>query len=565
MIFDHWGWKSRLFCPQKGSSMNKNFPRTCVASSGEFIYGIHKPRFTAFNLRENDYIVTLGHSSDQATISNTDNFPANSVHVTAAPWVFEIPNAFPFMGTTFIVKSHADRMVQNGNPFKREKEYASGPVLTKNFDYVDNLAVERLPHASLLTLAKTSTDPQLLAKLAKLSCRFEYDPKTEIPSGIRYENTEKGELRPAILDRHLFEVVSNNVFLPDSYKEQMVLVPGVQGKSPIVGEYREGGAHIWEYLRENSYIPWGHYAANMAHDAIRYEIASLTEQDMIGLRHLYYQRIYVQLATEVGIVAPAKRRCLTGNELEDIRLSLIDKIEQLNKPGGDLPFNATIWGQNYGFDLSPSGYRLNASHQQIHQQFALVPSCVSGFKGGENDVSQSTISTYTQEDLVAQFTKQYKEKTNQDFFETYLKAIRNNRRLDGRVNKESDLIFYQDENVMAFVPKAQRTQGEVQLMIKERCGNIIETDTKARYSLDRAILIAMKVLENLGAEMISAYEISKSFDNPDRDQRILYCFLPKHPRSPGGFSESQQRWLISDYPEDFAQACRDEVQEMTAS
>jgi len=283
---------------------------------------------------------------------------------------------------------------------------------------------------------------------------------------------------------------------------------------------------------------------------------------MIGLRHLYYQRIYIQLATELRIITPAKRRSLTRNELEELRLCLIDKIEELKKHGGDLPFNATVWGHNFGFDLSPSGYRLNASHQQIHQQFALVPSCVSGFKGGKNHSSQFAISTYTQGDLVAQFAEEYKEKTNQHFFETYLKAIRNNRRLDGRANKESALIFYQDENIMAFVPKAQRSQGEVQIMTKKRCGNIIETDTKIRYSLDRAILIAMKVLENLGAEMISVSEISKRFDSPDHDQRLLYCFLPKHHRSPGGFSEYQQRWIVSHYPEDFARACRDEVQDM---
>lgn len=542
--------------------MNKNLPRTCVSSSGEFIYGIHKPRFTASNLRENDYIVTLGHSSDQATtsISNTDNFPPNSVHVTDAAWVFEIPNAFPFMGATFIVKSNAECMVENGNPFNRVKWYNSDSVSTKNLDYVNKQAIERLPHALLLTLAKTSTDPELLAKLARLCCRFEYDPGTEMPSGIIYEKTKKGELRPAISDRHLFELVSNNVFLPDSHKQQMVLVPGVQGKSPIVGQYAQGGTHIWEYLRENSYIPWGHYAANMAHDTVRYKIGSLTERDMIGLRQLYYQRIYVQMATEVGIVIPAKRRSLTSYELEEVRLCLIDEIERLNKRGGDLPFNATIWGQNFGFDLSPSGYRLNASHQQIHQQYALVPSYVPGFKGGENHSSHSSICTYTHGDLLARFAKEYKEKTDQHFFETYLKAIRNNTRMDGRANKESDLIFYEDENIIAFVPKAQRSQGEVQIMTKKRWGNIIETDSKARHSLDRAILIALKVLENLGAEMISVSEISKRFDSPDRDQRLIYCFFPKHPRSPGGFSEFQQRWIIGHYPEDFARACRVEVQ-----
>ena len=543
--------------------MHKDFPGSCVAPSGEFIYGIHKPHFTALNLRENDCILILGHGSDHVTIDNRDNFPADNVSVTASPWVFEVPNAFPFMGTTFIVNTNADRMVEDGNPFKRHKEKSSGPVLTNQFDYMDNLAIERLPHAILLTLAKTSTDPQVLAKLARLSCRFEYDARTEMPSGVQYEKTEEGESRPGVLDWHLFDLVSNNPFLPDDYKQHMVLIPGAQGKSPIVGEHTEGGTHIWEYLRKNSYIPWGHYAANMAHDAIRYRIGSLAERDMIGLRHLYYQRIYAQLAAKVGILLRARRRSLTRNELEDLRLSLIDEIEQLNKRGGDLAFNATIWGQNFGVDLSPSGYRLHASHQQIHQQFALVPSCVPAFRGGGNELSQSTISTYSQGDLVAQFTREYKKKTNQDFFETYLKAIRTNRRMDGRGDKESDLILYQDDNVIAFVPKAQRYQGEVQIMTKERCGNIIETDTKTRYSLDRAILITMKVLENLGAEMISVCELSKRFDNADRDQRLLYCFLPKHPRSPGGFSECQQRWIIGHYPEDFAKACREEVQRVT--
>ncbi|TSA06204.1 MAG: hypothetical protein D4R73_11675 [Deltaproteobacteria bacterium] len=541
--------------------MNKNFLQTCVAPTGEFVYGIHKPKYTASNLRQNDYILTLGHGPDQTKIDNADNFPADNIHVAASAWVFEIPNAFPFMGATFVLKTYADGAVGNANPFERKDESGTARSLEK-YEPAGDLSLENLPHPLLLALAKTSSNPQNLVKLANLSCRFEFDPKTDLPIGISYAKMERGHLRPAILDEQLFDLVSNNPFLPDAYKQHMVLIPGVQGKSPIVGEYAEAGTHLWEYLRENSYIPWGHYAANMAHDSIRYKIGSLTEQDIIGLRHLYYQRIYVQLATELGLVVPAKRRSLFINELEELRLCLLDKIEQLNKRGSDLPFNATIWGQNFGFDLSPSGYRLNASHQQIHQQFALAPPCLPAFKGGENETSQCTLSAYTQGDLVARFCKEYKEKTGRDFFETYLHAIQNNKRMDGRTDKENDLIFYQDENVLAFVPKTQRSQGEVQIMPKGRYGNILETDTPVRSSLDHAILITMKVLENLGAEMITIYEISKGFDHPDEDQRLIYCFLPKHPQSPGGLSESLQRWIIGHYPEDFARACRDEVQKI---
>jgi hypothetical protein len=374
-----------------------------------------------------------------------------------------------------------------------------------------------------------------------------------------HDKTERGDLLPVILDLHLFQLVSNNPFLPDEYKRVMVLIPGTQGESPIVGEYGDGDTHIWEYLRENSYVPWGHYAANMAHDAVRYKVDSLTERDIVGLRYLYYQRIYVQLSAELGIPVRAKRRSLTPDELEDLRLSLLSEIEQHNRSGHQLPFNGTIWGQNFGFDLSPSGYRLSASHQQIHQQFALVRANVPLFVHGENETNVSSIPTYSQGDMVAQFIGICRETTGQDFFETYLEAIKGNRRLDGRTDKERDLIFYQDENVIGFVPKAQRSQGEVQVMAKVKCGNVLEADPGIRDSLDRAILLTMKMLENLGVKMFTAFEISKRLDNPNPDQRLLYCFLPRHPQSPGGFSEFQQRWISNHYPEDFAKACRDEL------
>ena len=167
--------------------------------------------------------------------------------------------------------------------------------------------------------------------------------------------------------------------------------------------------------------------------------------------------------------------------------------------------------------------------------------------------------TYAQGDRIAQFTKEYEEKTGKLFFETYLRAIQNNKRLDGQTDKARDLTIYQDENVVVFVPKAQRSQGEIQILSKVHCGNIVEADTGLRHSLDRAILLTMKILENLGVELFNAFEISKRLDSLDKDQRLLYCFFPRHPQSPGGFSEFQQRWINNHYPEDFAKTCRDEL------
>jgi len=531
--------------------MKDLFPGTCVAPSGEFIYGIHKPRFKATNLRENDFIVDLGRTSNQDTVNNAENFPKRDVKVSAGTWIFEIPNAFPFMGATFILKSKADQTVDGCNPFRelRQRVDPKSPI--------PDIQTQSRP--AMLSLASSSTDPKLLGALAERSCEFIYDESTDIVSGRFYQQDDAGHLSPAISDHHLFQLVSNNPFLPDSYKRQMVLIPGVQGKSPIVGEYMEGDTHIWEYLRENSYIPWGHYAANMAHDAVRYRISSLTSKDVSGLRHLYYQRIYVQLAAELGLPAPTGRKVLSGDELENLRLSLLGELEQRTKSGGELPFNTVIWGQNYGFDLSVSGYRLGGSHQQIHQQFALVRTDMPLYVGGENEKSSRSMPTYAQGDRIAQFTKTYKEKIGKGFFETYLQAIQNNKRMDGRLDKASDLIIYQDEYVLVFVPKAQRSQGEIQIMSKVRCGNIVDAETRVRHSLDRAIMLTMKILENLGAEIFTAFEISKRLDNLDRDQRLLYCFFPRHPQSPGGFSEFQQRWINNHYPEDFAKSCRDEL------
>jgi len=120
----------------------------------------------------------------------------------------------------------------------------------------------------------------------------------------------------------------------------------------------------------------------------------------------------------------------------------------------------------------------------------------------------------------------------------------------------SSLVVYQDDNVMLFVPKAQTSQWELQLMPKQAVGHILETDTAMRRSLDEAILTAMRILTRLGAAMITVIEYSRRFDAGEKDQRLLYAFLPRLPESPGAFSEAQLRWINGHYPEDFALVCR---------
>ena len=244
--------------------------------------------------------------------------------------------------------------------------------------------------------------------------------------------------------------------------------------------------------------------------------------------------------------------------LEILRQKLIHRMK--TKSGRQLSFSATLWGWNYGFDFSSSGYRLHASHQQVHQQYALIPAAAETCIAGEPHSDVQTPFHYTE--LVGNFCRSYKEETGEPFFDAYLGAIRSNRRLDGSGKGDagaSSLVVYEDDDVMLFVPKAQTSQWELQLVTLSRCGNILEIDSRVREAVDTAILLAMKLLEAMGAALVTVIEIAKPFVSADEDQRLLYCFLPRMPQSPGAFSEAQLRWINGHYPEDFAAACRSRI------
>ena len=100
-----------------------------------------------------------------------------------------------------------------------------------------------------------------------------------------------------------------------------------------------------------------------------------------------------------------------------------------------------------------------------------------------------------------------------------------------------------------------KPQGENSL-----AGNILETDTSLRSSLDWGILYAQKALAGLGAEMVTSIEYPKRIGVPNRNsQPLLYAFLPRLPESPGAFSEAQLRFINGHYPEDFAAVCRKQL------
>jgi len=532
--------------------------RSCVSPNGQFVFGIHKPKYTVENRRNKKLVQNLGHFSSGDCHSNEDNYPVGSVTVKGADWIYEIPNPFSFRGSTYIDKEWAEANVHKPEriclPSKDEISFTNllnDEGLTPSF-------LEKLPDPLLLALATTSTDPADLVRLAEISCSFEKDAQKH-PTGLSYQKTDNSKVRAIIHKHSLFEAVANNPMLPTAYQKAMVLRPGAQGNSEIIGEFEKADCHIYEYLRRNSYIANGHYAANMADDAIRYSIKNLSFSDITGLRHLYYQRTFLRLADLLGVPFPTKQAQLSTDDLESLRKEICIQI----KNGLTPEFSSTLWGWNFGFDYAPTGYRLHASHQQIHQQYAMLPESVEQFTDDSHSIHEP-MHSFGCGDMVTEVIEQYKKETDSDFFSDYLSCIKNNVRMDGRTGREfeTSLILWEDKHAILYVPKAQTSQWELQLMALENSdgevmGNILEADSCARNSLNYGILLAQKALAGLGARMVTSIEYPKRITGQEScRQHLFYSFLPRLPESPGAFSEAQLRFINGHYPEDFAAACR---------
>ena len=533
----------------------------CITPSGKFIYGIHKPKYRVANLRDSEKIESLGVIDHASEYMNSANYPTGDIEVESAKWIFEVPNPLPFKGATFIDKDWADAAAEDYT-----KMFLPQPQPVSFADFLeennlDNNLMARLPRPFLLSLATCSTDSQDLMRLAELSCECLKDENDRV-TGLRYQKAKNGNITAHIHDHDLFEAVANNPHLPDDYAQAMVLRPGAQGLSEIVGDWREGEhSHIYEYLRRNSYIAGGHYAANMADDARRYAISELSLDDMHGLRNLYYRRLYVKIAELIGLESDYNGSFAT-EELEKLRLQLLEEIESRNCSN-----LATLWGWNFGFDYSPTDYRLHASHQQIHQQYALVPEEVTAYSSGTK-MAEGKLQCYCSGDLVAAAIDDYRRHQGSDLFTDYFKAINSNNRMDDRKNLPSSLIVWEDDNVAIIVPKAQTSQWELQIVTKQDIsgkfvGNILETDAQCRKSLDSALLNAQLVFERLGAKMVTSMEYSKRIAERNRfDQPLIYSLLPKLPFAPGAFSEAHLRFINGHYPEDFAALCRNQLEKL---
>ncbi|MCI5147473.1 MAG: hypothetical protein D3923_18560, partial [Candidatus Electrothrix sp. AR3] len=252
---------------------------------------------------------------------------------------------------------------------------------------------------------------------------------------------------------------------------------------------------------------------------------------------------------QLGVAMDLPQRSLREDELESLRHQVLAAAAQSQS------HPATLWGWNFGYDFSGSGYRLHASHQMIHQQYATVLEEVETLDKGK-------MPSYSCGDQIAEVIEQYQQEEGSNFFNDYLRCIRGNERPDGDQEKANSLIVHEDEHILLFVPKAQTSQWELQLLVLadqagEPVGNVLEANPAVRASIDQGILLAQHIYAGLGAKLVTSIEYSKRL-GISNGQRLLYAFLPKLPWSMGAFSEAQHRFICSHFPEDFAVACRNQ-------
>ncbi len=225
--------------------------KSCVGKNAKFIVGVHKPEFKVKNLRNHDYFSSLGQLENGTVVDNAVNFPKGELHEPQADIIYEIANPFPFRGTTYINSAWAD--IKAKHP---ERIYISKPEPCSLFQNLKKMEGGQgsalkdqthilgiLPHPLLIALAQASTDPEELMALAQKSCKILFDSTIQAdkynktPVGIGYKKDKLGKTVPDIHDHELFEVLVNNRYLPDDYKNILVLKPGVQGNNEITGEY----------------------------------------------------------------------------------------------------------------------------------------------------------------------------------------------------------------------------------------------------------------------------------------------------------------------------------------
>ncbi|MEJ2641114.1 MAG: hypothetical protein P8010_16215 [Desulfosarcinaceae bacterium] len=143
--------------------------QTGVRPDGSFAWGLHAPRYRVRNMRRADHVTSLGATEEGALVDNQANFPQADVDVAKADGVFEIPNALPFRGVTYIGQRWADARARSPEEIclpPRENCDFLAQMKAKGVNLAPAALIAALPQPLKLALATTSTAPEDLVALA---------------------------------------------------------------------------------------------------------------------------------------------------------------------------------------------------------------------------------------------------------------------------------------------------------------------------------------------------------------------------------------------------------------
>lgn len=151
---------------------------SCVHPDGRFRVGVHQPSYTVRNLREREFRGMLGQLPDGREVDNAANFPEGDIHASASYPVYEIANALPFRGCTYIDAGWA--AARSLNPASIAIRPQPPLSLRQHLaaQGMDEAAVQQcvkgLPLQLRYALAATSGDAEELIWLAETCCSFIY-------------------------------------------------------------------------------------------------------------------------------------------------------------------------------------------------------------------------------------------------------------------------------------------------------------------------------------------------------------------------------------------------------
>ncbi|MBF0466356.1 MAG: PIG-L family deacetylase [Nitrospirae bacterium] len=202
---------------------------------------------------------------------------------------------------------------------------------------------------------------------------------------------------------------------------------------------------------------------------------------------------------------------------------LLHSITRQTKDEQDL-LDGVSYGMNYGMPRLHRGVHVpSAGASQIH-----IHSQVLGL----------VKNSFNTADKLGLICEGYYKKHNRDYLEDYMTLLR-----------EANLVIEENNDAILYVPIAQRFNNELQIMLKNPIGNILETTQSSRMSLAKLERLALNLYGhpeiNVRSFNTLMYATRFSSDNEFK-QRLILSICPRNTII--AFLELSGRYVVDELP-----------------